>query len=117
MHSLATAYAEGWGTQKNLVEAARWFGRAAVLGSVNDQFNLGVLYERGMGVAQSLPDAYRWYAVAAAKGDRESQSRVAAIAPMLSPDDLAAARSAADSFKPWPLSLSANDPPALANLK
>ncbi len=114
MHSLATAYAEGWGTEKTLFESARWYGRAAQLGSINDQFNLGVLFERGMGVAQSLPDAYKWYAVAAAQGDKESQSRIAAIAPMLAPDDLAAAQSAAQSFKPDAPSTLANTLPALA---
>ena len=85
MHSLATAYTEGRGTAKNMFEAARWYGRAAQLGAMNDQFNLGVLFERGLGVTQSLPDAYKWYAIAAAQGDRESQSRIAAIAPMLAP--------------------------------
>ncbi|HEY6578654.1 MAG TPA: TetR family transcriptional regulator [Rhizomicrobium sp.] len=113
MHSLATAYAEGRGTATNLTEAARWFARAAELGAVNDQFNLGVLYERGMGVPESLPDAYRWYAIAAAQGDQESQARVAALAPTLAPEDLAAARSAADSFKPDPLAPAANFAPKL----
>jgi TPR repeat protein len=116
MHGLATCYAEGWGTQKNLTEAARWFARAAALGSVNDQFNLGVLYERGMGVPQSLVDAYRWYAIAAAAGDQESQARIAALAPTLSPEDMAAARGAADSFKPAPLSTAANLFPDSARL-
>ncbi|HEY3636945.1 MAG TPA: TetR family transcriptional regulator [Rhizomicrobium sp.] len=114
MHSLATAYAEGWGTEKNLFESARWYGRAAQLGSVNDQFNLGVLFERGMGVVQSLPDAYKWYSIAASQGDRESQSRIAAIGPMLAPNDLAAAQQAATSFKPDPISATANEPPQLA---
>jgi TPR repeat protein len=114
IHSLATAYTEGRGTEKNMSEAARWYGRAAELGSVNDQFNLGVLFERGMGITQSLPDAYKWYAIAAAQGDKESQSRIAAIAAMLAPDDLAAAQAAAASFKPDALSQSANVPPALA---
>jgi TPR repeat protein/exonuclease VII small subunit len=114
MHSLATAYTEGRGTAKNMFEAARWYGRAAQLGSVNDQFNLGVLFERGMGVTQSLPDAYKWYAIAAAQGDKESQSRIAAIAPMLAPEDLAAAQSAAQAFRPDALSQSANFPPTLA---
>ncbi|HEY3778574.1 MAG TPA: TetR family transcriptional regulator [Rhizomicrobium sp.] len=117
MHALATCYAEGWGTQKNFTEAARWFTRAAALGSVNDQFNLGVLYERGMGVPQSLVDAYRWYATAAAAGDQESQARIAALASTLSPEDLAAARGAADSFKPDPLSAAANIPPDPARLR
>ncbi|HEX4079256.1 MAG TPA: TetR family transcriptional regulator [Rhizomicrobium sp.] len=117
MHSLATAYAEGWGAPKNLTEAARWFARAAQLGSVNDQFNLGVLYERGMGVPESLPDAYKWYAVAAAQGDQESQVRIAALGPTFAPEDLAAARSAAASFKPEPLVPAANFPPTLVQTR
>jgi TPR repeat protein len=117
MHSLATAYAEGWGTAKNLTEAARWFAHAAQLGSMNDQFNLGVLYERGMGVPESLPDAYKWYAIAAAQGDQESQARVAALGPTFTPDDLAAARSAAGSFKPDPLVPAANFPPTLVQTR
>jgi len=67
-----------------------------------------------MGVTQSLPDAYKWYAIAAAQGDKESQSRIAAIAPMLAPDDLAAAQSAAQCFRPDTLSAPANSPPTLA---
>jgi TPR repeat protein/AcrR family transcriptional regulator len=117
MHSLATAYAEGWGTAKNLTEAARWYARAAQLGSVNDQFNLGVLYERGMGVPESLPDAYKWYDIAAAQGDQESQARIAALGPTFTPEDLAAARSAAASFKPDPLIPVANLPPTLVQTR
>jgi TPR repeat protein len=117
MHSLATCYAEGWGTQKDLVQAARWFARAAALGLVNDQFNLGVLYERGMGVPQNLVDAYQWYAIAAAQGDRESQARIAALAPTLSADDLSAARDASASFKPDALAVAANQPPNPAQLR
>jgi TPR repeat protein len=111
MHFLAIAYAEGAGTAKDLPEAARWFERSATLGAVNSQFNLAVLYERGMGVPQSLTTAYKWYAIAAAQGDREAQARVTAMASTLKPDDLASAKSAADSFKPEPLDPAANLPP------
>jgi TPR repeat protein len=111
MHFLAIAYAEGVGTTKNLPEAARWFEHAATLGAVNSQFNLAVLYERGMGVQQSLTTAYKWYAIAAAQGDHEAQARVTALASTLNPADLAAARSAADSFKPQPIDTAANFPP------
>ncbi|MGH6888838.1 MAG: TetR family transcriptional regulator [Rhizomicrobium sp.] len=117
MHSLATCYAEGWGTQADLTQAARWFARAAALGLVNDQFNLGVLYERGMGVPQNLIDAYKWYAIAAAQGDKESQTRIAALAPTLSPDDLAAARDASASFKPDAVLAAANEAPNPAQLR
>lgn len=117
MHSLATCYAEGWGTRKDMTEAARWFARAAALGLVNDQFNLGVLYERGMGVPQNLVDAYKWYAIAAAQGDKESGMRIQALAPTLSPDDLAAASAAAGSFKSEAVSADANEAPSPAQLR
>lgn len=108
MQSLAVAYAEGWGTTKNMTEAARWFARAADLGLTDAQFNLAVLYERGLGVPQSLTDAYKWYRIAAAQGDRESQSRVDALKSQLDDADLSAAEEAAASFKAAPLDRDAN---------
>jgi localization factor PodJL len=114
MHFLAIAYAAGTGTAKNMPEASRWFEHAAMLGAVNSQFNLAVLYERGMGVQQSLPTAYKWYAIAAAQGDHEAEARVTALASTLNPADLAAAKSAAESFKPEALDAAAYFPPKLA---
>ena len=100
MHNLAIAYAEGKGVPVDFMQASRWFSQAAELGYVDSQFNLAVLYERGDGVPQSLLDAYKWYAVAAAQGDKESKTRMDAIATQLSADDLAAAERAAQEFKP-----------------
>jgi TPR repeat protein len=100
MHDLGLAFAQGDGVPVNFFEAAHWFSRAATLGYVDSAFNLAVLYERGDGVPQSLIDAYKWYAIAAHEGDQESSTRMEAIAPELSPDSLAAAKSAAAAFKP-----------------
>ncbi|MGH6889239.1 MAG: hypothetical protein ACREHF_08595 [Rhizomicrobium sp.] len=110
MSNLAVDFAQGSGTTKNPQEAARWFSKAAELGLVDAQFDLAVLYERGLGVPQSLIDAYRWYLVAAKAGDRESKDRVDALASQLSPQDRAAAETAAAQFKPGPMNVSANDP-------
>ncbi len=108
------AYAVGRGVARDMGQAADWFKRAADLGYVDAQYNLGVLYERGDGVPQSLTDAYKWYAVAAAAGDNESKSRISALATQLAPDDLSAAQSAAASFRPEPLNRAANLMPAMS---
>jgi localization factor PodJL len=108
MHSLAVAYFQGWGVEKNYSEAARWFRSSADLGFTDSQFNLAVLYERGAGIPQSLTEAYKWYAIAAKGGDMEAQSRVAALATQLAPADLALAQQAAASFRPTPMDQNAN---------
>ena len=100
MQSLGVAHFEGWGVEKNIAEAARWFRQAADLGSLDAAFNLAVLYERGTGVPRSFVDAYKWYAIAASQGDSEAQMRVAAVAKLLSPADLAQAQQAVANFKP-----------------
>ncbi|HTT84501.1 MAG TPA: hypothetical protein VMF67_13555, partial [Rhizomicrobium sp.] len=110
MSNLALAYAQGTGTAKNPVEAARWFSKAAQLGLVDAQFDLAILYERGLGVPQSLVDAYRWYLIAAKSGDTESKDRIEAIGSQLSPEDRAAAETAAAQFKPQPMNAHANEP-------
>jgi len=113
MHSLAIGYAKGFGGLKSPTEAVRWFSRAASFGYVDAQFNLAVLYERGLGVPQSLLDAYKWYMIAARQGDAEAKARTEALQTQLSPDDLAAARHAADAFRALPLDPATNTPPNL----
>jgi len=112
MYKLAVAYAEGWGTAQDYEASARWFLRAAQLGFVNAQYNLGVLYERGLGVPQNLADAYKWYAIAAMQGDKVSSERIDVLASQMGPDDLAAARAAAQEFKPQLQDANANWTPA-----
>jgi localization factor PodJL len=111
MHAAGVSYAQGVGTQKDLSQAAQWFSRAASLGFADSQFNLAVLYERGMGVQQSPIDAYKWYAIAAAQGDSESKARLQVLSTQLSPPELAAAKKAADEFRPLPVDRNANIPP------
>jgi localization factor PodJL len=110
------SYASGAGGKKNMVEAARWFTKAASLGLADSQFNLAVLYERGDGVPQSLLDAYKWYSIAAATGDSESKQRMGVLQTQLSDTDRAAANKSAASFHATPLNRSANVPPEPADL-
>jgi localization factor PodJL len=113
---MGVAYAQGSGIGKNYSEAARWFTKAAQLGLVNSEFNLGVLFERGLGVPQNLTNAYRWYAIAAAQGDQESRGRIEALKTQLKPEDLAAAERSAANFHPLPPNPGANDAPAATDL-
>jgi len=110
MSNLAVAYAQGDGTAKNPQEAGRWFLKAAQLGLADAQFDLAILYERGLGVPQNLTDAYRWYVIAAKSGDKESKDRVDALSSQLTPEDRAAAETAAAEFKPQPIDARANEP-------
>lgn len=61
----ANAIVEGPLERQNFTEAARWYRRAAELGSAEAQKELANLLEKGLGGAQSYSDAAQWYARAA----------------------------------------------------
>jgi localization factor PodJL len=115
MHALGVANANGIGGKTNFPEAVHWFKTAAQLGLTDSQFNLAVLYERGLGVQTSLLEAYKWYAIAAASGDRESKTRVGALATQISAAERDAADQVAKGFKPQPMNVAANDGPPLTS--
>ena len=95
---LGGAYVQGTGVPQDLVEAERWFRRAAeqghagaqtVLrelyrsirllaeqGNADAQFGLGVAYVQGTGVAQDLVEAVRWFRRAAEQGHAGAQARL-----------------------------------------
>ena len=115
MHALGVANANGIGGKTNFPEAVHWFKAAAQLGLTDSQFNLAVLYERGLGVQTSLLEAYKWYAIAAASGDRESKTRVGALATQISAAERDAADRVAKGYKPQPMNVAANDGPPLTS--
>lgn len=53
--------------------AARWFLRAAGMGSASAQRSIALHYRDGKGVLQSLTEMVRWFRRAAQQGDVESQ--------------------------------------------
>jgi TPR repeat protein len=53
-------------------EAAPWYRKAANMGHMTSQNNLGFLYERGLGVQKNEHEAVRWYRLAARKGNRHA---------------------------------------------
>lgn len=63
--SLACAYDNGEGVEKDESEAAKWYRKAADQGHRSAQYNLGIDYEHGCGVKQSYENAANWYRKAA----------------------------------------------------
>ena len=79
MHNVAVAFVNGFGIEKNPVQAANWFKKAASMGYRDSAFDLAVLYERGEGVAQSTQRALYWYEKAASAGDKEAAQRASLL--------------------------------------
>ena len=69
-------YKDGKGVRKDLAEAAKWFGRAALQGDAEAQDWFGYLYETGQGVPQDYGEAARWYRMAAEQGNADAQKNL-----------------------------------------
>lgn len=70
---LGLLYGSGNGIAKNMVEAAKWYRRAADLGHPKAQAMLGVLFNSGQGVPQSKVEAIKWWRRAADQGDTDAR--------------------------------------------
>ena len=72
-HRLALVYAQGLaGTPRDERRAVELFEKAAAVGHVRAQINLGILYMRGQGVPADLIEARAWLEKAAAGGDPQA---------------------------------------------
>lgn len=114
MHNLAVLHAEGINGKPDYATATEWFRKAADLGVRDSQYNLAILLGRGLGAPADLSQSYIWFAVAASQGDEDAGRKRDDVAHRLSAPDLAAAKTAAEAWKPRPLDAAANDvvPPA-----
>ena len=101
MHNLAVLLAEGGSDRKpDYAAAAESFRKAAEHGVKDSQYNLAVLLARGLGVSQNLARSYTWFAIVAAQGDEDAGRKRDEVGARLSAADLAAAKAAAEGFKP-----------------
>ena len=101
MHNLAVLLAEGGSDRKpDYAAAAESFRKAAEHGVKDSQYNLAVLLARGLGVSQNLARSYTWFAIVAGQGDEDAGRKRDEVGARLSAADLAAAKAAAESFKP-----------------
>ena len=72
-HNLGVFYYYGVGTEKNLVEAVKWYRKAAQAGIAVAQFNLGCCCLYGNGVGKDEVEAVKWIRKAAEQGVAEAQ--------------------------------------------
>ena len=70
---LGTCFDNGMGVRKSVVEAMRWYRRAADAGVPEAQYNLAFGYRDGAGVRQDAKRAVRYYRMAATQGYPDAQ--------------------------------------------
>jgi len=78
-YEVGVRFAEGKGVPQNLLEAAKWYDRAAQDGIVPAIFRLGTLYEKGMGVKKDIDAARRYYMQAAERGSAKAMHNLAVL--------------------------------------
>lgn len=98
--NLAMMYVRGEGVQPNAQQARYWLEKAAKLGDNRASYTLAMLDEK----ERKLVDAYKWYDLAARDGmlsdqvRSKAQSKIGQLALNMSSQDIANARSRADSW-------------------
>lgn len=98
--NLAMMYIRGEGVQPNAQQARYWLEKAAKLGDNRASYTLAMLEEK----ERRLVDAYKWYDLSARDGMLSDQVRsrakgkIGQLALNLSSQDIARARSQADSW-------------------
>ncbi|ELA09023.1 hypothetical protein MOMA_01400 [Moraxella macacae 0408225] len=98
--NLAMMYIRGEGVKPNAQQARYWLEKAAKLGDNRASYTLAMLDEKD----KKLVDAYKWYDLASRDGmlsdqvRSKAQSKIGQLALNLSIQDIATARSRADSW-------------------
>ena len=97
-YALGGLYMKGpIGVQQNLMEAARWYRRAADHGVVAAQMMIGAMYTAGRGVPQDYVQAHMWFNLAAARGNDDGrEARDLVSASMTAPQIAEAQRAASE---------------------
>ncbi|MFQ5582349.1 MAG: tetratricopeptide repeat protein [Mariprofundaceae bacterium] len=95
-YQLGLLFARGAGVKQDFKEARAWLHRAAMGGHPKAQYHLGEMYVRGDGVKEDHVEALAWFWLATTLGDRYSEKRLRAIAPRLTPEQMAEAKIRSD---------------------
>ena len=66
-------YGMGKGTNKDEVEAVKWYAKSAEQGDLDAQYNLALCYRYGRGVVKNDQEAFRWMTRVAQAGDPVGQ--------------------------------------------
>ena len=111
MHDTGLFKAEGIGTGvPDTAGAVEWFGRAARMGVVDSQFNLGYLLDQGpqIGMPDDPAEAYKWFAIASRNGDQQAEAAMADMRERMTPDQIADAEARVAAFRVQPMDEAAN---------
>ena len=76
---LGVLHEGGYGVDKDLKKAARWYLKAAEAGVSSAQYNLGIFYQFGHGVRKSDAEAFAWHSRAAGQGHASAQNNLASL--------------------------------------
>ncbi|MGB9141917.1 MAG: SEL1-like repeat protein, partial [Aestuariivirga sp.] len=77
---IATRFLDGEGVTQDVIQAARWYQKAALAGLAPAQYRLATLFERGRGVPQDAATALIWYERAAEQGNVKAMHNAAVLA-------------------------------------
>ncbi|MEE9251492.1 MAG: tetratricopeptide repeat protein [Alphaproteobacteria bacterium] len=78
-YNLGLLYQHGLGVERQLAEAAKWYGLAAQNGDADGQTAIGDLYVEGLWGAKDYAKAAQWYRLAAEQGDAEAQRKLGVL--------------------------------------
>ncbi|MDW5315277.1 peptidoglycan-binding protein [Rhizobium sp. PL01] len=79
LFEIGAVYTEGRGVKADLVQAAKWYQRAADAGVTPAEYRLASLYEKGTGVNRDLAKARALYLQAAEKGNASAMHNLAVM--------------------------------------
>lgn len=79
---IGLSFEKGYGVEKDLQEAVKWFNQAALGGHPAAMFRLGLCYENGIGIAKNLPMARYWYGLGAKAGNPGAAGHLENLPPI-----------------------------------
>lgn len=97
---LGTMYLQGNGAPQSAQMALVWFNKAAEQEEGLAFAKIGGIYARGRGVLQDFIQAHMWYNLGAAHGDLKAAEARDALAPQMSPTQIAEAQRLAREWRP-----------------
>jgi DNA-directed RNA polymerase subunit RPC12/RpoP len=94
---LGMAYLQGRGTVQNYRSALEHFTRAAELGQLDAQYQLGIFHRDGMAMDSSKESAYLWLNLAAARGHQDALVLRDRLAAVMATEELIRAQEASEA--------------------
>ena len=69
-------YEEGIYVEENIEFAAKCYEKAAELGNMHAQFQIGLMCEAGVGTDEDVVKAIKWYTLAAKQQNKRAERRL-----------------------------------------